>query len=792
MRILECNIQNFGAISNQSFSFNSGCNVIYQENGWGKSTLAAFIKVMFYGFDNERSRDEINNERKKYKPWQGGVYGGTIKFSLGKKEYTLTRVFGTKEKDDEFSLRDATSNLESSDFTSNIGEEIFKIDSNSFARSVFIAQDDCETQTTDSINAKLGNLAEATDDINNYENVDKRLNDILNSMSSTRKTGSLYKLKEEIKGLELRAKKGQELDGSIRELERKKQEQKSIYQDLKVKKEELRVKQEKLNAYKDVQVKREKLAILTDSYKERTAVFEKEKEFFPGGIPDLESVDKHILLCNQMEAEKKNLALNQVEEKERERYSNLLMASKDEDLLGDKVLEDIDEQISKWVRRTEKKELLSSKKASYHTLRSMVEEREEKEEKPKKPVKKVELILGIVFLIFGIVLLFINKIAGCVVIAAGFILMVLGIVKIVLKRERNTLEQNDEIDSKKETNERITRLRDEIENDERYISYIEKDTEEFFNTYGITYFEKNADVSLSQLRTKVYEYRIMRDKEEKYNIMLASYEEKKKDTENFITGLGFKADNDLNSQLQAVKNHLHSYSDSLRELNKAKSEKEDYEKNNPDILSDFIDNTLIGEYSMTQLGEMINEISTGMENAHKNVVEYERQIIELQDTRDDIYLDEERLVSLTEEERVSKLLYSRLGKTKKYLEEAKLSFTAKYMKPIMQGFEKYYALLTKNEAEYYHIDAATNITVDIHGMQRSSRQLSTGYKDLLGVCIRMALVDAMYNEERPFVVFDDPFVNLDDCKVAGGLKLLEDISKEYQVIYFTCHKSRSI
>lgn len=790
MKILECNIQNFGAISNQSFSFNAGCNVIYQENGWGKSTLAAFIRVMFYGFDNERSRDELNNERKRYKPWQGGVYGGTIRFAVGEKEYLLTRIFGAKEKDDEFNLRDAVTNLENNDYTSNIGEEIFKIDRNSFMRSVFIAQEDCETETTDSINAKLGNLAEATDDINNYDNVEKRLNDILNSMSPTRKTGSLYKLKEEIKSLQIRVKKGQELDGSIADLEKKKQEQKSLYEELKENRETLRARQEKLNAYKDVQIKKEKLMLLLDSFQERNTRYLEEKSFFPGEIPTLEDVDRYMLMCNEMEAEGKNLFLNQVEEQEKKKFENLLLASKDEELLGDKVLEDIDEQISKWSRRTDKKELLSSKKASYNTLQSMLEEREGKEEKTETPPRMPELILGVVFLVFGIVLLFINKIAGAVVIGAGAVLILVGIIKKILKKDNTTQESDKKIDSKNESNLRIERLKEEIDDDEKYILYIEKDTQEFFANYGLTYWEKTVDVLLSQLKSKVYEYRIMREKEDKYNILLASYETKKKDIQAFISKLGMETSEDLNNQMLVIKNHLHSYNDSLRELNKAKKDKEDYERENPDIMQQGEYNPITGEETLTELGDKLNEISVGMEKAHRNIVEYDRQIIELQDIRDDIYLEEERLAALTEEEDASRILYSRLEKTKKYLESAKLTFTAKYMEPIMQGFEKYYAKLTNNIAKDYHIDADTNITVDVHGLQRSIKMLSTGYRDLIGMCTRMALVDAMYNDEKPFVVFDDPFVNLDDEKVKGGLSLLEDISEEYQVIYFTCHESR--
>jgi len=56
--------------------------------------------------------------------------------------------------------------------------------------------------------------------------------------------------------------------------------------------------------------------------------------------------------------------------------------------------------------------------------------------------------------------------------------------------------------------------------------------------------------------------------------------------------------------------------------------------------------------------------------------------------------------------------------------------------------------------------------------------------------MRLALVDAMYQEEKPFLILDDPFVNLDQEKVAAGNELLKEVAEEYQVIYFTCHDSR--
>ena len=100
MKLLSCHVENFGKLSDFSYIFEEDLNVLLAENGWGKSTLAAFLKVMFYGFEGENRRSEDGNERLRYKPWSGGTYGGSVTFSKGDREYRMHRSFGTRQKED--------------------------------------------------------------------------------------------------------------------------------------------------------------------------------------------------------------------------------------------------------------------------------------------------------------------------------------------------------------------------------------------------------------------------------------------------------------------------------------------------------------------------------------------------------------------------------------------------------------------------------------------------------------------------------------------------------------------
>ena len=68
--------------------------------------------------------------------------------------------------------------------------------------------------------------------------------------------------------------------------------------------------------------------------------------------------------------------------------------------------------------------------------------------------------------------------------------------------------------------------------------------------------------------------------------------------------------------------------------------------------------------------------------------------------------------------------------------------------------------------------------------------MSSGLADILGVCVRVAIVDSMYQDEKPMLIMDDPFVNLDDRNMAGAKKFVEKISEKYQILYFTCSQNR--
>ena len=79
-----------------------------------------------------------------------------------------------------------------------------------------------------------------------------------------------------------------------------------------------------------------------------------------------------------------------------------------------------------------------------------------------------------------------------------------------------------------------------------------------------------------------------------------------------------------------------------------------------------------------------------------------------------------------------------------------------------------------------------------NGIERSDLHWSAGQRSLCAFCFRMALLENMYPGERPFLILDDPFVNLDAAHMDRVRQVLQKLSEKWQLIYFTCHESRAI
>ena len=136
--------------------------------------------------------------------------------------------------------------------------------------------------------------------------------------------------------------------------------------------------------------------------------------------------------------------------------------------------------------------------------------------------------------------------------------------------------------------------------------------------------------------------------------------------------------------------------------------------------------------------------------------------------------------------------------TIKCLKTAKEQFSSRYLRGLTAGFERYVSLLGEEDFsksmeghfDGVRTDINLNVQVTAYGEEKELGYFSTGTRDLIGLCMRFALVDALFSEERPFLVLDDPFVNLDKKKMIRATSFLKEAAARYQILYLVCHESR--
>ena len=162
MKLVKCYVSSFGKLKDFSYDFSEGLNTIKQDNGWGKSTLATFIKAMFYGISSSK-RSVAENERIKYRPWNSTEkFGGFIEFEWGGKTFKLERFFGTKESEDTVRLFDVQTGKAFAN-TENLGERIFAIDQDGFLSTTYFSQKDFQIKSNTSLTAKFNDVCEVQD-----------------------------------------------------------------------------------------------------------------------------------------------------------------------------------------------------------------------------------------------------------------------------------------------------------------------------------------------------------------------------------------------------------------------------------------------------------------------------------------------------------------------------------------------------------------------------------------------------------------------------------------------------
>ena len=128
--------------------------------------------------------------------------------------------------------------------------------------------------------------------------------------------------------------------------------------------------------------------------------------------------------------------------------------------------------------------------------------------------------------------------------------------------------------------------------------------------------------------------------------------------------------------------------------------------------------------------------------------------------------------------------------TMDYLTRAKDTLANSYVGRVEQGFVRYADALLGEKIGHVMLDREIHLFIDEQGAARDAASFSAGTVDGVMLCMRLALVDALFRKEQPFLLLDDPFVNLDDEATRRALSMLRELAKQRQVVYLTCNTAR--
>lgn len=760
MKLVSVYIEHFGGLSQYSLSFEEGLTVINQPNGFGKTTLAEFIRAMFYGFPR-KAKTLDKSRRQKYTPWSGGKCGGHLTFELDGKRYRMERTFGATPKGDSFTLIDLETNRRSSRFSEEIGLELFGLDSDSFERSTYMPQlHDTASLTTNSIQAKLSNLVEDTNDINNYDKAMEALRSKRSTLIPYRGAGgSVANAQSRISALQSEAEHCRSQSDALEGLE----------QNVRVWEQELESDQKNLETLRK-NIVAASAAAASAAAKQQYARMESQQHQLQAKAEALEE----LVMTPEL--------LEELSEKHRQRLKKqheLELLNREEES------GDYDALAEQFASGVPGEEFFAAAQQYLARIGSLQQEKlvlsaprlEEPAPQKQSPIPAVlMMLLGIGTVAAGIVMLVQSLfLAGGLALAGGIGLLAaagfLGVQQMV-SRERKTRQET--------TSEQLR-----LAAIDREIIALEQAARQLLQPY--TDRTDKLFETLEQLRRDAATYqrlfeqreirrrkaRTLTDEMEALDALLCSYLGSESPEDALLRR---KMAREQHRELCERRDNLAAEMIRFRQEHEAQLASVD---------------TAQG-LDLARLQQQERQLTGRITALTGQILASRQHLQELRAEADQVpeLLEELEHWQLTraEGQKNARLL----DETMAFLQGAKENLQNSFLGPIRTSFDGYMKKLLGEDREKILVTPELGVQLERFGQSRELGYFSAGQVDAVMLCMRFALVDALFSNVKPFVILDDPFVNLDDRHLAEAIDLLREFAKERQILYLVCHSSRSI
>ena len=757
MKLIQCHIDNFGKLQNFDYKFTDGLNNLKEANGWGKTTFVTFIKAMFYGIPSSRKTNLDENERKKYTPWQGGNFGGNLEFEVQNKHYRIERQFDKSDKNDVFNLIDLTTGKKSHAYSSNIGIEIFGLDEAAFERSLYIPQKLLNANPNESITNKLNAIIHGTAESYSLETALANLDKKRKSLHNQNKTGSIQKIEQKINDIVAQIAELRHAESAIIKHEQQITSETDAIEKLTTAKQQI---DSQIKTYNVIAEKKANQSLLTN---------------YVAAVEDCQTK----IIAKQKIINHSNTNLAEVE--------NYL--AREADLTRLEMLRDTNHDRLP-ARRAELLEYFGGEKAvptaeqvqtiattidQYNALKinvAPVQPTIKKTASNKLPL--VLLALAVVCVIGGMVVLKPAIIVAISLFVGGVVLLLAAAFVYFRQMIKSQIGQPNAVNyAQFQANQlQFTQLQNQIV---AFIGRFEPDENNFSNAlYRIKLKIDELTQIEQQLTARQSDDQTLNTQITQMNAMI----------ENYLSGFNFPVHGwGRRERLDCVKHTLQTLNELTTELNIKQAALDQFKATNA------IDDTAVIpdiDSLQVQAATLQNQI-----DEHKEIRARSQNLIEnLQNNLERLDdLETEKAHLETEREELNRQ-FTALKNAEKYLQSANDSLSAQYLAPMKNNLLKYLQLITGQNFQNLQLSTDFEISFNEDGFSREINYYSIGYQNAINLAMRLALIDTLFRTERPFIVLDDPFVNLDETKIDLAKAFLQKLGQTYQIIYLSCHSSR--
>lgn len=764
MKINSVYIASFGGIKNKTVDFSKGFNVIYGENEKGKSTLMAFIKMMFYGSDRG-SGVLKKNIRKKYTPWDNSQMAGIIDFTLKGKNYRLEREFRASNSTDKVTLID----LDFGDrktVSADIGNELLGLSAAAFERSVFIGQlgfPESDDAAAGELNSKLSNITSTGDESVSFEEVNTRLDKAKFAlMSKSGRAGEYDKnlkvlsdIKAQIEAsaaaqLQFDAKKeaGKVLENQIADLQKRADEIK-----VKISAEQDARNAEKLKEFLELKAKLDLLA--------------NEIKLSDGSLAD-EMYIRKLQFCSSKVTNFEEKLENKCGEADRVKHNIELIlnppenASPESEETLEKQVADLENQIE-----NKKAELIKAEEKIADTAN---------ENRPKKPFWPYILLVSGILLdaaagVLGITKYYYIAALGAALLVAFMISLVAAKAKIKAKEKANSEAVITAKQEQSALKEQIDALSKTLF--EKKVSLQAIKTALNANKNALA--EQQALLEALKAECDSIALDLQKEKAVLKDLM-AKYKTDLISLEAIISELSEK-----NAALKEIKANLQFISKDLGGIDYTEAaEKLTFiESKKIDLTADF--DLLKGEYD-----SIVNQIGNSKAELATIAVEAKGLAQKIADTE----ALKKTAHGLAEALMRQKEFCDTVNIAQEVLLESFAELRRSYGSVLEKKAGEIFALLTSEKYSSMSISKSLDINVtkaDVFG-EKEVAYLSSGTADQAYLSLRLALSSLLCEKGEALpILLDDALTQYDDTRLNLALAFLSDYAKEHQIALFTCH-----